>query len=97
MSNAAPEPVIEYFYAAHSVFAYLGAAKFMDIARAAGRQIVHKPFDYTSVVTTSGAGSTRERGTAHRSYYFGRRHHGRLPGTPLRQYGSGQRRAHRHG
>jgi 2-hydroxychromene-2-carboxylate isomerase len=72
MSNAASQPVIEYFYAAHSVFAYLGSAKFMDIARKAGRRIVHKPFDYTSVVTTSGAGSTRERGAAHRSYYFGR-------------------------
>ena len=71
-ANASSEPVIEYFYAAHSVFAYLGSAKFMEIARTAGRRIVHKPFDYTSVVTTSGAGSTRERGTAHRSYYFGR-------------------------
>ena len=63
---------IEYFYAAHSVFAYLGSARFIDIARAAGRRIVHKPFDYQPVVTTSGAGSTRERSTAHRSYYFGR-------------------------
>lgn len=66
------EPEIEYFYAAHSIYAYLGSAKIQDIARASGRRLVHKPFDFQSVVTTSGAGSTRERSTAHRAYYFGR-------------------------
>ena len=69
---AESKPEIEYFYATHSIFAYLGSAKIQDIAHAAGRRLVHKPFDYQRVVTTSGAGSTRERGKAHRDYYFGR-------------------------
>ena len=37
--------MIEYFYSAHSAFAYLGSARFMEIARAAGRQIAHRPID----------------------------------------------------
>ena len=36
-------PEIEYFYSAHSAYAYLGSARFMDIAAAANRGIVHKP------------------------------------------------------
>ena len=32
-------PVIEYFYAAHSAYAYLGSAKLMEIAREAGAVI----------------------------------------------------------
>ena len=38
---------IEYFYSAHSAFAYLGSKRFMEIAKAAGRTIVHKPYDLT--------------------------------------------------
>ena len=52
---------IEYFYAAHSAFAYLGSARLMEIAAAADRAIVHKPVDLTRVMVESGAGSTRER------------------------------------
>jgi 2-hydroxychromene-2-carboxylate isomerase len=63
---------IEYFYAAHSIFAYLGSAKIQAVAKAAGRRLVHKPFNYQPVIETSGAGSTRNRSTAHRAYYFGR-------------------------
>ena len=47
---------IEYFYSAHSAFAYLGSARFMEIARAAGRSIVHKPVDLRRVVAEAGAG-----------------------------------------
>ncbi len=57
---------IEYFYSAHSAFAYLGSARLMEIARAAGRHIVHKPVDLRRVVAEAGAGPTAERGTAHR-------------------------------
>ena len=40
---------IEYFYSAHSAFAYLGSRRFMEIAKAAGRTIVHKPYDLTAL------------------------------------------------
>jgi len=63
---------IEYFYSGHSAFAYLGSARFMEIARAAGRSITHKPIDLLRVMVESGAGSTRKRGDRHRAYYFGR-------------------------
>lgn len=65
-------PDIEYFYSAHSAFAYLGSARLMEIATAAGRSIAHKPVDLFRVMVESGAGSTRERSDRHRSYYFGR-------------------------
>ena len=63
---------LEYFYSAHSVFAYLGSAQLMAIAKAAGETIVHKPVDLHRVMVESGAGATRERGDRHRDYYFGR-------------------------
>ena len=63
---------IEYFYSAHSAFAYLGSARFMEIARADGHRIVHKPFELSPAIEAAGAGSTRARSTAHRAYYFGR-------------------------
>ena len=65
-------PEIEYFYSAHSAFAYLGSARLMEIAGAAGCAIVHKPVDLRRVMVESGAGSTRERSDRHRAYYFGR-------------------------
>ena len=64
--------MIEYFYAAHSAFAYLGSARLMKIAGDAGRAITHRPVDLLRVMVESGAGSTRERGDRHRAYYFGR-------------------------
>lgn len=63
---------IEYFYSAHSAFAYLGSARFIEIASAAGRRIVHKPMDLRRVVPEAGAAGFSERSTAHRDYYFGR-------------------------
>lgn len=63
---------IEYFYAAHSAFAYLGSARFMDIAAAAGRPILHKPVDLHRVIEAAGVPAFRARSRAHRAYYFGR-------------------------
>ncbi len=63
---------IEYFYAAHSAYAYLGSARFMEIARAASRQIVHKPIDLRRVLEETGPGSTGGRTAARRAYFFGR-------------------------
>ena len=65
-------PAIEYFYSAHSAFAYLGSARMMEVAGTAGASIIHKPVDLLRVMVESGAGSTRERGDRHRAYYFGR-------------------------
>ena len=36
---------IEYFYSAHSAFAFLGSVRLSAIARAADASIVHKPYD----------------------------------------------------
>jgi 2-hydroxychromene-2-carboxylate isomerase len=63
---------IEYFYAAHSGFAYLGSARFMEIASAAKRRITHKPIDLSRVIVAAGAGTFRERTQNHRAYFFGR-------------------------
>ena len=63
---------IEYFYAAHSAYAYLGSARFMQIAQAAGRTIEHKPVDLRRVVSESGSVPFSERTPGHRAYFFGR-------------------------
>jgi 2-hydroxychromene-2-carboxylate isomerase len=65
-------PEIEYFYAAHSIFAYLGSARFMEIARAAGRTIVHRPIDLNQSVPAAGASPFTERSPKHRAYFFRR-------------------------
>ena len=62
---------IEYFYAAHSAFAYLGSKKFMSIVNAAGCQIVHKPVDLNRCVAAGGAPAFDARSLAHVDYYFG--------------------------
>lgn len=63
---------IEYFYVPHGAYAYLGSARFLEIAEAAGRTIVHKPFDFARVVSGAGSTPTRERPTNNRAYFFGR-------------------------
>lgn len=64
--------VIEYFYSAHSAFAYLGSARFMEVAAAAGRQILHKPMDLNRAIAAAGSTAFRERNAAYRAYFFGR-------------------------
>ena len=64
--------VIEYFYSAHSAFAYLGSQRFMDIAKAAGRTIGHRPYDLRIGIPGVGSSDTRSRPPNHRAYYFGR-------------------------
>lgn len=65
-------PAIEYFYAAHSAYAYLGSARLMEIAKEAGTTIVHRPIDLRKVVPAAGSTPTGERTQAHRAYFFGR-------------------------
>lgn len=63
---------IEYFYAAHSAFAYLGSRRFMEIAEKAGRPILHRPVDLRLVVEKAGAQPFGQRSRAHVDYFFGR-------------------------
>ncbi len=64
--------VIEYFYAAHSAYAYLGSAKLMSIAKQAGRTLVHRPMDLRVIIPAAGSVPTAERTKAHRDYFFNR-------------------------
>ncbi len=63
---------IEYFYASYSGFAYLGSARFYEIAAAANCNIVHRPVDLREVVSVMGPSKFGERSKAHIDYYFGR-------------------------
>ena len=63
---------IEYFYSAHSSFAYLGSKRFMEIATAAGRRIAHRPIDLNRVVEATGPGWNGDRTAARRDYFSGR-------------------------
>ncbi len=65
-------PTIEYFYSAHSAYAYLGSAHFMEVAEAAGRKIDHRLVDLRRVVQESGAVPFPNRTSAHAAYFFGR-------------------------
>jgi 2-hydroxychromene-2-carboxylate isomerase len=65
-------PFIEYFYSAHSGYAYIGSAHFMAIAKARGRRIVHKPMDLRRVVATTGPGATNSLTPQRRAYFSGR-------------------------
>lgn len=63
---------IEYFYSAHSAFAYLGSARLISIAAAGDHHIVHRPINLAPVIAAGGAAPTRERTPQHRAYFFGR-------------------------
>ncbi len=65
---------IEYFYSAHSAFAYIGSARLMQIADAAGAAIVHKPMDLRRVIAAVYPPSGRQafRTPERTAYFFGR-------------------------
>lgn len=63
---------IEYYYAAHSAFAYLGAAELKRIAIKTGATIIHKPMDLRAVMPASGSQTFAVRSKAHIEYFFGR-------------------------
>ncbi|MEW9919244.1 2-hydroxychromene-2-carboxylate isomerase [Marimonas sp. MJW-29] len=66
------EKTIEYFYSAHSAYAYLGAWELDRIATEAEAKVVHRPFDFGPVIAATGAKGFRERTQAHIDYFFGR-------------------------
>lgn len=63
---------IEYFYSAHSAYAYLGASELERIASQANVRIVHRPFDFGPVMKAAGSLSFHQRSKAHVEYFFGR-------------------------
>lgn len=63
---------IEYFYAAHSAFAYLGSRCLTEIAARSGCRIVHRPIQLESVIAGAGIAHWGQRSAAHMQYYFGR-------------------------
>jgi 2-hydroxychromene-2-carboxylate isomerase len=63
---------IEYFYSAHSAFAYVGSARLMTIAAAAGRRIAHRPVDLERVVAAAGPGWINDLTPARQAYFSGR-------------------------
>ena len=63
---------IEYFYSAHSAFAWLGHARLREIAAETGRTIKHKPIPLDPVLAAAGSVAFRERPAGHVRYYFGR-------------------------
>jgi 2-hydroxychromene-2-carboxylate isomerase len=63
---------IEYFYSAHSAFAWLGSARLAEICAARGARLLHKPFDLSPVVEAAGGLPFAGRTQAHVDYFFGR-------------------------
>lgn len=65
-------PKLEYFYAAHSAYAYLGSQRLMDIAQAANVNITYKPYDLHRGMMAIGSSLIRDRSPEHRAYFFKR-------------------------
>lgn len=63
---------IEYFYSAHSAFAYLGSARLMEICRSNGCRLAHRPISLRPVIEAAGGLPFRGRTKAHVDYFFGR-------------------------
>lgn len=63
---------IEYFYSAHSAFAYLGARRLSEICAAHNCTITHRPFNFRPVVSAASGPDYMDRSDAHMSYFFGR-------------------------
>lgn len=65
---------IEYFYSAHSAYAYIGSARLTEIADATGATIVHKPMDLRKVIAAvyPEPGVHAFRSPERSAYFFGR-------------------------
>ncbi|MCE8556034.1 2-hydroxychromene-2-carboxylate isomerase [Ruegeria pomeroyi] len=64
---------IDYFYSAHSAYAYLGAQELYSICAAhPGTELVHRPILLSPVVEAAGGLSFAARSQAHVDYFFGR-------------------------
>ncbi|MEM8592151.1 MAG: DsbA family protein [Pseudomonadota bacterium] len=65
-------PVIEYFYATHSAYAYLGAPRLYEICAHWNCTLIHRPFELSPVVEHAGGQPFAGRSQAHVDYFFGR-------------------------
>jgi len=63
---------IDFFYSAHSAFAYIGFQRIQDICKTHNLRLKHRLIDLNAVVTASGAQDYDERSDIHKNYYFGR-------------------------
>ncbi|MEQ8654555.1 MAG: DsbA family protein [Kiloniellales bacterium] len=63
---------IEYFYSAHSSFAFIGSAELMAVAKRTGRSIRHKPMDLHRVMAARGSTGFGERDADYIRYHFRR-------------------------
>ncbi len=68
---ASAKQSIEYFYAAHSAFAYLGSKVLNDLAREHRATIIHYPMDLHLVMQKAGSTRFSDRSKAHVRYFFG--------------------------
>lgn len=64
--------VIEYFYSAHSAYAYLGAAELIEVSKRTGRRIDHRPMDLNLVMETTGIASFKDMPLVRKQYFFNR-------------------------
>lgn len=76
---------IEYYYSTRSVFAYLGAARIVDLAERFGRRLVHRPIDLSRLLEGLGGVPFERRNEAQRRHLFGREieHWGEFLGIPV--------------
>jgi 2-hydroxychromene-2-carboxylate isomerase len=65
-------PQIEYFYSAHSAFAYIGHPTLLRLCEAHGCTLIHRPFNLSPVVEAAGGQAFRSRTQHHVDYFFGR-------------------------
>jgi len=63
---------IEYFYSAHSAYAYLGAEKLAQICADYDCTLLHRPIYLSPVIEAAGAQPFGSRSQAHADYFFGR-------------------------
>ena len=64
-------PDIEYFYSAHSAYAYIGSTRLAEIASQADARIIHRPIGLRQVIEAMG-GATNSLTSRHRAYFSGR-------------------------
>lgn len=63
---------IDYFYSAHSAFAYIGSKRLLEICAEHGYTLAHRPIALGPVVTATGGLPFAGRTQRHVDYYFGR-------------------------
>ena len=62
--------IIEYFYATHSLYAYLGASTFSAITSSSDHIIIHKPYNLPEAIKGIGSTDIGDRTEAHLDYFF---------------------------